>query len=45
MLHKMHGGFVVKSKKGKKLSRKYKTESEALKRLREIEHFASQKKG
>ncbi len=33
------GMFVVYSEKGRKLSRKYKTEEEAKKRLQQIEYF------
>lgn len=37
-IHKEHGDYVIRSKKGKPLG-KYKTKSKAKKRLRQIEYF------
>jgi hypothetical protein len=39
MVRKVKGGYVVKSKRGKKLSRVYNTKKAAQKRLRQIEYF------
>jgi hypothetical protein len=41
---KVNGGWVVSSETGKKLSKVYKTKSEAEKRLRQIEMFKHIKK-
>jgi hypothetical protein len=43
MIKKTKSGYVVYSEKGKKLSRVYKTKTEASKRLREIEYFKRRK--
>jgi hypothetical protein len=39
MIRKVKGGYVVKSHKGKKLSRVYKSKKAAARRLRQIEYF------
>jgi len=39
MIRKTKKGYGVFSSKGKKLGKDYKTKKEALKRLRQIEHF------
>jgi hypothetical protein len=39
MIRKTKGGYVVKSEKGKKLSRVYKSRKQAVKRLQQIEYF------
>lgn len=39
MISKTKAGYVVKSEKGKTLSRPYKTLDEAKKRLKQIEYF------
>lgn len=39
MIIKTRGGYIIKSHKGKKLSRKYSSKDEANKRLREIEYW------
>lgn len=43
VVSKVKGGYVVKSKTGKKLSKVYKTKEAAKKRLREIEYFKRKK--
>jgi hypothetical protein len=43
-IEKEKGQYVIKSKKGKKLSKKIKTKAEARKRLREIEYFKNKDK-
>mgnify|MGYP006871748718 CR=1 FL=1 len=43
MIAKTNGGFIVKSKKGKKLS-KPSSKKAALRRLREIEYYKHQNK-
>jgi hypothetical protein len=43
MVRKVKGGYVVKSSKGKKLSRVYKSKGEAVKRLGQIEYFKHKK--
>lgn len=44
MIRKVKGGYIVVSETGKKLSRVYKSRSEAQKRLRQIEMFKHMKK-
>jgi len=39
MIRKTAKGYVVKSKSGKNLGGPYKTRAEAVKRLRQVEHF------
>lgn len=39
MIQKTKSGYVVKSEKGKTLSRPYKSRAEAEKRLKQIEYF------
>ena len=43
MVKQTSKGWVVKSKKGKTLSKPYSTKSEAEKRLRQIEYFKKRK--
>lgn len=43
MIRKTSEGYVVYSKKGKKLSKPYKSKAAAEKRLREIEFFKHKK--
>lgn len=43
MISKTKEGYVVKSEKGKALSKPYKTKEQAQQRLREVEYF--KKKG
>ena len=44
MIVKTKSGYVVKSEKGKTLSRTYKTRQQAQTRLNQIEYFKSTKK-
>ena len=44
MISKVKGGYVVKSEKGKVISRVYPLKSQAQERLREIEYFSNKKK-
>ena len=39
MIVKEKGGYVVKSEKGKNLSKPYPTKEQAQKRLAQVEHF------
>ena len=43
MISKTSKGYVVKSEKGKTLSRPYRTKAEAQERLRQIEYFKNKK--
>lgn len=43
MIQKVKGGYVVKSEKGKTLSRPYATRQQAQKRLQQIEIFKHKK--
>lgn len=43
MIVKTSKGYVVKSEKGKKLSKTYPSKSEAKKRLKQIEYFKHKK--
>jgi len=43
MIKKVSGGYKVFSSKGKNLGGPYKTKTEALKRLRQVEFFKRQK--
>lgn len=43
MIVKTSKGYVVKSEKGKTLSRPYKTKSQAQTRLRQVEYFKNKK--
>ena len=43
MIRKTSKGYVVKSEKGKNLSKPYKTKAAAEKRLRQIEYFKHKK--
>ena len=43
MIRKSANGYIVKSKKGKKLSKAYKTKAAAEKRLKQIEYFKHKK--
>lgn len=45
MIRKVKGAYVVKSKSGKKLSRKYKSKKSAQKRLAQIEYFKKRNAG
>lgn len=40
MIVKIKGGWVIKDKEGKNISRTYKTKKQAEKRLRQIEYFS-----
>lgn len=44
MISKVKGGYVVKSEKGKVISRIYPTKEMAQERLREIHYFSNKKK-
>lgn len=43
MIVKTNKGYVIKSEKGKTLSKPFKTREEASKRLRQIEYFKERK--
>lgn len=43
MIVKVKGGYVIKSEKGKKLSKVLKTREAAVKRLKQVEYFKHQK--
>lgn len=44
MIVKTNKGYVVKSERGKNLSRPYATKQQAQKRLNQIDYFANKKK-
>ena len=41
MIDKTSEGYIVKSEKGKTLSKPYRKKADAVKRLREIEYFSN----
>lgn len=44
MIRKVRGGYIVKSSKGKKVSRIYPSRKAAVKRLQQIEYFKQRSK-
>ena len=45
MISRSGGGYIVKSEKGKKLSRVYPSKGQAAKRLQQVEYFKHKKGG